>query len=848
MIGNDESGRERYVMNRASRRKAPRALRAAEAVDLTAAGRTYAAAASAMVAGDVDRAKSLYLRCLAVEPRHTGALHDLGVVAARQNQHDVAVARFERVVILSPDHPDAWLNMALSLCESGRHAQAVTAARRAVAIRPSSANSLAALAHVLSFTSDLEAADAAAAKALSLDPASAPAHLRQAIIRRRMGDPEGSLESCDNLIALQPNSATGYLERGITLVEAGRQGEAESEFRSALLHDPANGDALMGLSRCLIEADDADLAIVELDRGIDRVKDGARLHMLRGLLHQKRGRFEDAFKGLKQAIELAPRDPIAYLNMGVLLLKAERDVLAIAFFEQAARLKPDLVEAYVHLAEAHRHLGHHSVVIALLDHAHSLAPQQLEIRWMACWARMHACSWHGYEDKIRGLMADAIAGGHTISPFMIMAFGLSNLETLLWNRAWAETFMPPSSNPLTRYDQPCERPHNERIRIGYLSADFRGHATAALVSELFRLQDRGRFELFGYNIGRSDGTDLGQDMVTALDHMVDLCFQTDREAAERIAEDGLEILVDLKGFTTDSRPAILAHRPAPIQVAYLGYPSSMGTKMIDYIVADAVVAPFEHQPFFDEAIVHLPHSYQPNDRRRPGPQAVVSREAHGLSEEAFVFCCFNNNYKLTPLVFEIWMRLLAAVPGSVLWLLQANNAAAENLRAAALGHGIPGERLIFAPRLDYDQHLARLGLADLFLDTLPVNAHTTASEALWVGVPVLTCIGSHFASRVAASLLTSVGLPELITTDLASYEHEALALARDPERLQALHAHLAANRSTVPLFDTPRYTRNYEAALLRMVERREAGLPPEPFAIVEAAEPDLVLEQAAERG
>ncbi len=570
--------------------------------------------------------------------------------------------------------------------------------------------------------------------------------------------------------------------------------------------------------------------------------------MLRGLLHQKRGRFEDAFKGLRHAIELAPRDPIAHFNMGLLLLKAERDVLAIAFFEQAARLKPDMVEAYVQLAEAHRHLGHHSVVIALLDHAHSLRPEQLEIRWMACWARMHACAWQGYEAKIHGLMADAIAGGQTISPFMIMAFGLSNLETLLWNRAWAEVFMKPSPTPLTRYDQPRERSGQARIRIGYLSADFRGHATAALVAELFRLQDRSRFELFGYNIGRSDGTDLGQNMAAALDHMVDLCFLNDREAAERIAEDGLAILVDLKGFTTDSRPAILAHRPAPIQVNYLGYPSSMGTKLIDYIIADAVVAPFAHQPFFDEAIVHLPHSYQPNDRRRPGTQAGVSRAAHGLPEKGFVFCCFNNNYKLTPLVFDIWMRLLTAVPGAVLWLLQANNAAAENLMAAAAERGIPSERLIFAPRLAYDQHLARLGLADLFLDTLPVNAHTTASEALWVGVPVLTCTGPHFASRVAASLLTSIGLPELIMSDLAAYEREALALAQDPERLQALRAHLVANRSTAPLFDTPRYARNYEAALVRMVERREAGLPPEAFAVREDSETDPIARHARAEG
>ena len=435
-------------MNRASRRKAPHALRAIEAFDLNPANRAYAAAASAMLAGEIGRAKILYTRCLAADPLHIPALHDIGVVAARENQHVAAVACFDRVIALKHDHADAWLNRALSLCDCERHPEAVASAKRAVALKPSCANSLAALAHVLSFTSDLEAAAAACAKALSIDPTSAPAHLRQVIILRRLGNVTGSLASCAVLIALQPASATGYLERGITLIEAHRQDEAEAAFRSALERDPANGDALMGLSRCLIETDDAERAIAELDRGIGQIKDGAQLHMLRGLLHQKRGRFEDAFKGLRQAIELAPRDPIAYFNMGVLLLKAEQDVLAIAFFEQAARLKPAMVEAYVQLAEAHRHLGHHSVAIALLDHAQSLVPEQLEIRWMACWARMHACAWQGYEAKIHDLMADAIASGQTLSPFMIMAFGLSNLETLLWNRAWAEVFMKPSPNPL----------------------------------------------------------------------------------------------------------------------------------------------------------------------------------------------------------------------------------------------------------------------------------------------------------------------------------------------------------------------------------------------------------------
>ena len=285
----------------------------------------------------------------------------------------------------------------------------------------------------------------------------------------------------------------------------------------------------------------------KLDRGIAQAPDLAKLHTLRGLLHQKRGRFPEAWDGLKRAIELDPADATAYLNLGNLLLKTERYVPALLFLEHAARLKPDLVEAYAQLAEAHRQLGHQSVVITLLEHAYSLAPERIDIRWMACWARMHGCAWGDYAGRIGDLLASAVAAGHTISPFMIMAFGLSDTETLLWTRAWAEHNMPtPPARSAPARDVP--RAPDGRLRIGYLSADFRGHATAALVSELFRLQDRTRFELFGYNIGRSDGSDLGQHMTSALDAVVDVAALDDREAAGRIAEDGIAIPGRPQGF------------------------------------------------------------------------------------------------------------------------------------------------------------------------------------------------------------------------------------------------------------------------------------------------------------
>jgi predicted O-linked N-acetylglucosamine transferase (SPINDLY family) len=652
---------------------------------------------------------------------------------------------------------------------------------------------------------------------------------------RQTGNIDESLAGCDALIRLKPGDATALVERGLTLALAGRGDEAEAAFRDALALDPGHVDALAGVSRSLLAAHDADGAIAELDRGIRHAPGLARLHMLRGLLNQKRGRMADAQSDFRRAIELEPSDPQAYFSMGTFLLKVERHVEAVLFLEHAARLAPDMVDCYHQLAEVHRQLGHHSVAITLLEHGYGLAPERTDMRWLACWVRMNGCAWQDYHSRIEDLRARAIAAGQPLSPFLILAVGLSGAETLLWARAWAEAQMPLPAMPARRTLGDTSLRRADRIRVGYVSADFRGHAVAALVAEMFSLHDRSRFDLYGYNVGRVDGSALGRSMADGLDHLVDLAFLDDSQASDRIASDEIAILVDLTGFTTDGRPGIFAYRPAPIQVNYLGYPGTMGTKHIDYIIADPVVAPSALEDQFDEAVVRLPHSYQPNDRRRPHADPEATRAAHGLPDTGFVFCCFNANYKITPLVFGIWMRMLRDVPGSVLWLFQGNDLAEINLRNNAASAGIDEGRIVFAPRAPYDKHLGRLGLADLFLDTLPYNAHTTASEALWCGVPVLTCIGSQFAGRVAASLLTAVGLPELITASFDEYEREAIALARDPARIGALRARLAENRDTAPLFDTPRYVRNYEAALERMVTMHEAGEAPRAFAIQEPA-------------
>jgi len=351
------------------------------------------------------------------------------------------------------------------------------------------------------------------------------------------------------------------------------------------------------------------------------------------------------------------------------------------------------------------------------------------------------------------------------------------------------------------------------------------------MAELFERHDRERFEVFAFSFGPDGGSPMRRRLEKAFDHFIDVRDISDADVARQIAELGVHVAIDLMGYTKHCRPGILAHRPAPVQVNYLGFPGTMGADFIDYILVDPFVVPLDQQPFFTEKLVHLPDCYQVTDSKRERADRTPSRADYGLPEEGFVFCCFNNNYKITPSFFEVWMRLLQAVPGSVLWLSGDNDTAERNLRREAEERGVDPERLIFAPRVEYADYLERYKLADLFLDTLPYNAGATASDALWAGLPILTCAGRSFAARMAGSLLHAVGLPELITTNLEDYEALALKLATEPEVLGALRTKLAENRDTAPLFDTDRFRRHIEAAYEQMWQTWEKGEAPKPFAV-----------------
>jgi protein O-GlcNAc transferase len=452
-------------------------------------------------------------------------------------------------------------------------------------------------------------------------------------------------------------------------------------------------------------------------------------------------------------------------------------------------------------------------------HPHALGP--------LAFYRLMLCDWskvEEFEAKLKRALDDERA---VVEPFPLLVYPIGPADQLRHTRRFVRHCIP----AMPRLARAPKTRIGEKIRLAYLSADFRNHATAWLAAELFELHDRSRFEELGVSYGVDDGSETRRRLVEAFDQFHDVALRSDREVAELLLDLDVDIAVDLKGHTQHGRPAILAYRPAPVQVSYLGYPATMGVDFIDYILADRIVLPLDQQDSYSEMIVHLPNCYQINDSKREIAAEAPTRAAVGLPETGFVFCSFNNSYKLTPQFFDVWMRLLRQVEGSVLWLLGTSEAATRNLCNEARARGVDASRLVFAPKTQISKHLARHRLADVFLDNLPVNAHTAASDALWVGLPVLTCMGESFVGRVAASLLSAVGLPELVTRSLDEYEALALQLATDPARIASIRQKLKANRPTCPLFDTDRLRRDIERAYVTMWEIARRGEPPRSFAV-----------------
>lgn len=541
-------------------------------------------------------------------------------------------------------------------------------------------------------------------------------------------------------------------------------------------------------------------------------------------------RWPEALTCYESYLKTQPRSAEAWHNRGIALSQMQRLPEAVDSFDKVLALEPNSAQAWSSRGNALLEQKLYEEAVHDYDQAIALNPENGSARGYRLLAKLWCCDWRDLDEEIVKVLARLRSGARVIQPFGNLMISRDPADQLQSARVWLRGQATPP--PLWR----GERYTHEKIRVAYVSGDFCVHPVSILMAGVFEHHDRSRFETMAISYGPDDESELRLRLTRAFDRFVDVRGRTDFEVARLLREQQVDIAVDLMGLTGSSRQGILAYRPAPLQVNYLGFPGTMAVPHMDYIIADAIVIPLGERRHYTEKVVYLPDTYMASDARRRVSERQFRRAEEGLPETGVVFACFNNSYKFTPQIFDVWMRLLKAVDGSVLWLSEPNGPASRNLKSEAEARGVNAQRLVFAPFLEnLDEHLARLRLADLFLDTLPCNAHTTASDALFMGVPVLTTPGSTFAGRVAASLLSAIGLEELIAESLFAYEARALQLARDATARAMVTAKLKANRERFPLFDTARFTRHLEAAFDGMRRRHRQGLPPESFAVASAS-------------
>lgn len=600
--------------------------------------------------------------------------------------------------------------------------------------------------------------------------------------------PKDALEVYDRAIAIKPNFADAYNNRGNALKDLKRFSEALTSFDKAEAIDPNRADTHLNRGTVLKILKKYNEAIISFDRAIALNPKSSDAYNNRGNALKELGRYDEAIESFNKSILINPNSSLAYANKGNTLSDINRFEEALICYDKARLLPSDqtLVDGfYIH-------------------------------------TKMLLNDWENYDLLTEALRKKVTDGQYVTTPFSFLALPSSPHEQLLAAQRFMEMSCPPAK-PLWN----GEIYKHKKIKIAYLSADYHEHATTHLMAGLFESHNRDKFETVAFSFGRNDPGPVRERLLKSFDEFIQVSHLSDDQIALLIKEREIDIAVDLKGYTKEGRSEIFARRPAPIQVNYLGYPGTLAAPYIDYIVADHVLIPEELKSFYTEKIVYMPNSYQINDNKKTISDIIPNRAELGLPEDAFVFCCFNNNYKITPDVFDVWMRILKNVDNSVLWLLEKNPKITQTLRNEAEKRGVSADRIIFAKKWILSQHLARHKQADLFLDTLPYNAHTTASDALWAGLPVLTCIGETFASRVASSLLNAVGLGELTTYSLDQYEKKAIHLATNPSELSRIKNKLSANLKDAPLFDTEKFTRDLERAYTLMWQRYQESKFPE---------------------
>jgi protein O-GlcNAc transferase len=748
--------------------------------------------------GDLNRAEALCRQIVALEAGHVEALHMSGILERRAGRPESAAHFLRQALALKGGDAACHSDLGIALDQLGQSEEALACFQEAVRLEPNNFRLCNNLGIALIKHGKTAEAERYFREILHVEPKNVGTLFNLGIALYEQGQLKSAADFYRQVIQLDPQHVGAFHNLGITLYKLGRIDEAITAFRRTLRINPHHAKA-----------------------------------------HGNLGWALKAASCCHEALRINPSDWQAWNNLGKIYQDLHRLDEARAAYQHCLLLHADCAMAHHNLANLHWDEGHLDEAVASERRALKIDPDFLLARGFLVHGLQHLCDWQDLEELTRPAIEafaspDAVRADAEMPPFIFMSLTTPPTtaeQQLRCSRRWVEKSLTWAMLQGQQLRLARPRPRSDKITVGYLSADYRTHPVAQLIIQVLERHDRTTFNVFGYSYGPEDSTPMRERMEKAVDRFVELRNSSFLEAAQRIAADQVDILVDLTGYTQFARSEILALRPAAIQVNYLGFTSTMGAPFIDYILVDDFIVPPEQQPFFTEKLVHLPGCYQVGDNQRPIAAKTPTRVASGLPKDGFVFCCFNNNSKIGPVMFTVWMDLLKAIPKSVLWLRESNRFFSHNLRREAVARGVAPERLVFGPRAPVADHLARHRLADLFLDAFPFNAHATASDALWAGCPVLTLAGQTFVSRVTGSLLRTLGLPELITTSFEEYSAMALRLARDPDMLAELRTRLAANRLTSPVFDAGPIVRNLEQAYRTMLEVHASGAPPRPITV-----------------
>lgn len=791
--------------------------------------------------GRLDEAQRVLDGLLEQAPTLAEAHHLKGALQYRLGLPAEAVQSFGRAIGLQPDVAAYHTNLGLALQALGQHEQALSCHQQAIALRPDYAEGYNNCGTVLYGLERWEEALATYAEALRLKPGLADALNNRGNVLARLGRHEEAAQSYADAIKAAPLSASAYFNQGVLCRRLGDLSKCLASLRQAVQLDPQHAYAWHELAQAQVEEGRLDEALIHQERALALRPNDAGLYNGLGAVRHARRQLHEAWAAFDQALRLDPRHAPAHSNKGVTLKELGRWQDALASFDAALAVQPASVDALLSRGHVLRDLGAHEQALESFTRAHALAPDHEWLEGTVVHAKAQLCDWTDWEGKVQHLLAGVAEGRCVSPPFPVLAVTDDPQLQLKVARTYVERKYGSRHAAEWAASAPDHTRRAGRLRIGYFSADFHDHATMRLMAQLFECHDRARFEVYAFSFGPHSDDAMRRRLIAAVDHFVDVRYEDDAAVVQRCREAEIDIAIDLKGHTREARFGIFGRRCAPVQISYLGYPGTSGSPALDYLVADSFLIPQESRTSYSERIIFMPGCYQVNDAKLVVPSSSLHRPAYGLPPEAFVFCCFNNSYKILPEMLDVWVRILTRVDGSVLWLLEDNPSASQKLRQAARERGLEPSRLIFAPRVPTPEHLARHRMADLFLDTFPCAAHTTASDALRAGLPVLALVGRSFASRVSGSLLGALGLDDLVTHSCEQYERTAARLALDRGHLAALRQRLARELERNSLFDARAFTSSLESALEQVHLRHLAGHPPADFVVGEGwGEPSTV--------